>query len=233
MLTAEMLLTVTGIFPTKGHPDEQDLLAVEGLTKRWESRARRWLGQYDDDERKPREFEAPDPPDAKKLQDKLLDHMSGKRDVDLMGGIEDLEMQAAYLDALKAACRYIDGKWPKIPVPGSVAEVFPLSAEELDDVYALVRIADNPEVLWDELEAESLSVPMIECWRNCFPEWSAEVLTMIERLVIERIGSKKELAWQQEDLLHMLRGEDLDAPLDIAEDKPQKNEPQPTGGNAK
>jgi hypothetical protein len=226
MLTAEKLMAVTGIFPSKGHPSDQDLLAVDALDARWKSRAKRWLRMYDEEKRKPAPFESPDPPEERKLQDKLLAQIAGENDVNMLGGIPDPELGAEYVETVKAACRYIDSKWPKIPVPGAVAEVFPLSKEELDDAYALVRIADNPEILWDELGSESLSIPMIECWRTCYPEWSAEVLTMLEGLVIERVAKKLPLEWQHQDFIHMLRGEDLEATLEIAKNQP----PQQTNG---
>jgi hypothetical protein len=106
--------------------------------------------------------------------------------------------------------------------------VFPLSAQEYEDVWSLVRIVDDPDILFDELESESLSVPMIEAWRACYPELSVEVMGMVGRVVIERDAKKKRLTWQQQDLIHMLAGEPLEAPIQIVKDEP-KQKPQQQG----
>lgn len=224
MLTVETLMAVTGIFPGGLHPSENDLLAAQGLAARWESRIRRWLSATDADDYQPREFESPPPPEEQsKLQDKLLKPIEGDEQSRILAAYDDPAFAMEYLEAIKAAREYLDGKWTKLPVPGAIDEVFPLSQQEYEDVWSLVRIVDDPDVLFDELESESLSIPMIEAWRTCYPELSVEVMGMVGRVLIERKAKKKLPTWQQQDLIHMLAGEPLEAPIVIAksEQKPQ------------
>lgn len=226
MLIVESLMAVTGIFPGGIHPSQNDLLAAQGLAARWDSRIRRWLAATDSDDYQPRPFESPEPPeDQSKLQDKLLKPIEGDEQARILSTFEDPEGAAEYLAAIKNARAYLDGKWTKTPVPGALDEVFPLSTQEYEDVWSLVRIVDDPDILFDELEAESLSVPMIEAWRACYPELSAEMIGMIGRVVIERKAKKKRLTWQQQDLIHMLAGEPLEEPIRIVKEEP-KQKPQ-------
>lgn len=223
MLAVETLMAVTGIFPGVSHPSQNDLLAAQGLAQRWESRIRRWLSATDSEDYQPRTFEAPEPPDEQsKLQDKILKPIEGDEQARILSAFEDPEGASVYLEAIKGARAYLDGKWSKIPVPGAVDEVFPLSPQEYEDIWSLVRIVDDPDILFDELESESLSIPMIEAWRACYPELSAEVMGMIGKVVIERKAKKKRLTWQQQDLIHMLAGEPLEAPIVIAKAEPKQ-----------
>jgi len=223
MLAVETLMAVTGIFPAGQHPSENDLLAAQGLAQRWESRIRRWLSSTDSDDYQPRMFEAPEPPaEQEKLQDKILKPIEGDEQARILSAFSsDPEGAYAYLDAIKNARAYLDSKWAKISVPGAVDEVFPLSPQEYEDLWSLVRIVDDPDVLFDELEAESLSIPMIEAWRACYPELSAEVMGIVGKVVIERRAKKKRPTWQQQDLIHMLAGQPLEAPIVIAKSEPK------------
>ena len=100
--------------------------------------------------------------------------------------------------------------------------MFPLSTEELYDINAMVRVLDNPDVIFDELEAETLTIPMVDAWRTVYPGMAAEVDTMLKDLVIDRISKKKELTWQQVDLFRMLCAIPLDAVIEVKQDPPKQ-----------
>lgn len=221
MLETEKLMAITGIFPKGEHPSPTDEMAIPALADRWKSRAKRWLSAPDKDGYEVRPFTAPEPPTEKALQDKILKPIEGDEEERIRGAFSDPLMASEYLAGIQQARDYLDSKWPKNPIPGTVAQVFPLSTAELEDVWLLTRVLDDPEIIFDELEAESLTVPMVSAWKTCYPLLSVETLVMIDGLIIERAASKKYLTWQQQDLLHMLKGEPLDAPLAIAPDKPQ------------
>lgn len=228
-LRAECLLAVTGLWPTAAHPSANDETAALGKLDSYRARLKRWLRAPDAEDYQPRPFDAPEPPEEKALQKRILAPIEGDEEVRLLAGLPDLTEAQMYLDLVKKGRAYLDEQWPKIPTPGISADVFPLSTEELYDVWALARVLDDPDVIFDELEAESLTVPMVDAWRTIYPLMAARVDAILDELVIDRIAAKKSLTWQQADLFRMLRGAPLDAVIEIkTEKKPEA--PQPPQG---
>lgn len=230
-LNAECLLAITGLWPGPSHPSANDELAALGLIPSYRARLKRWLRAADADDYQPREFESTEPPEEKALQKKILRPIEhgGEEHVRLLAGLPDMAAGEEYVALVTKARDYLDSKWPKIPVPGISADVFPLSTEELYDVWALTRVLDNPDVLFDEVEAESLTIPMVDAWRTIYPTVAAEVDRVLEELVIERLAEKKSLTWQQADLFRMLRGLPLDAVIEVKKDAPKGQQPQQGG----
>jgi hypothetical protein len=233
-LRAECLLAVTGLWPTPAHPSANDEIAAMGKLDSYRARLKRWLRAPDAEDYQPRPFDAPEPPDEKALQKRILAPIEGDEEVRLLAGLPDLAEAQMYLDLVKAGRAYLDDHWPKVPVPGISADVFPLSTEELYDVWALARVLDDPDVLFDELEAGSLTIPMVDAWRTVYPTMATRLDAIFEALVIERIAAKKSLTWQQSDLFRMLRGVPLDAVIEIKTDKKAdaKGPQQPPQGDA-
>jgi hypothetical protein len=233
-LVAENLLAITGIFPTAAHPSSNDELAAAGVLGTYRARLKRWLRAPDAEDYQPREFNAPEPPEEKTLQKKILAPIEGDDLVRMLAGLPDMDDAEAYVDLVRKARAYLDDHWPKIPVPGITADVFPLSSEELEDVWTLTRVIDNPDILFEELEAESLTIPMVDAWRAIHTETAAEVDKILDELVIDRVSAGKSLTWQQVDLYRMLRGIPLDAVVQFKADAPkqvQSQQPQqPQGG---
>jgi hypothetical protein len=229
-LRAECLLSVTGLWPTPAHPSANDEIAAMGKLDSYRARLKRWLKAPDAEDYQPRPFDAPEPPAEKTLQKRILAPIEGDEEVRMLAGLPDLAEAQMYLDLARKARQYLDDHWPKIPTPGISADVFPLSTEELYDVWALTRVLDDPNVLFDELESESLTVPMVDAWRAIYPLMAARVDAMLDELVIERVAAKKSLTWQQVDLFRMLRGAPLDAVIEIKKDK--ADAPQPPQGDA-
>ena len=229
-LRVESLLSITGLWPVGDHPNANDELAAMGLLDTYRARLKRWLRAPDAEDYKPRQFEAPDPPAEKALQKRILAPIEGDEQIRMLAGLPDPAEAQAYLDLAKRARAYLDEHWPKIPVPGITYDVFPLSTEELYDVWALTRVLDNPDVLFDELEAQSLTIPIVDAWRTVYPTIAVEVDKMLDKLVIERVAAKKSLTWQQVDLFRMLRGVPLDAVIEIKQDKPKPSQPAPQIG---
>lgn len=223
-LRAELLLCITGIFPSASHPNQTDELAASGLLETYKNRLRRWMRAPDADDYQPREFDVTDPPEEKALQKKILDPIDDVELARLMSGLPDIAEAQLYVELVKHARQYLDDHWPKLPVPGIAADVFPLSTEELYDVWALARVLDNPDVLFDEVEACSLTIPMVDAWRTIYPNVASEVDKILDTLVIDRLAAKKSLTWQQADLFRMLRGVPLEAVIEIK--KPEKKQPQ-------
>lgn len=222
-LSAETLLAVTGLWPKGDHPNAADELASAGIVETYGNRLKRWLRRYDADDYKPREFDCPEPPSEEALQKRILDPMDEEESARLRSGLHNLAEADAYVALVQRGRTYLDSKWPKVPVPGITADVFPLSQEELYDVHALVRVLDNPDVLFDEMEAESLTIPMVDAWREVYPSMAAEVDRIFDKLVIDRLAARKSLTWQQTDLYRMLRGIPLDATIEVKQDAPKQN----------
>jgi len=224
MIQVEKLLATTGIWPSGDHPNANDLLASAGITATWKARIKRWLSASAADDYQPTEFDIPEPPEAEKLQDKILKPIEGEEDARLLSSFGDPVIASEYLELVQRARAYIDGKWPKIDVPGSLGDVFPPSTEELYDIWAITRVLDDPEVLLEELEMQSVTIPMIEAWRAIYPEFSAEVLGDFALLMNERHAAKKMITWQQLDLFRMFAGVALSEPVKIEVAKPKKTE---------
>jgi len=222
LLLVESLACVTGIWPKGDHPTENDVIAASGYLATLSARLKRWLRAPDAEDYQPRPFEFSEPPEEKKLQDRILKPIEGDELTRMLSVPVDVETAQAYVEMIRADRAYLDSKWPKVPTPGIPAGVFPLSQEELADVWTLARILDDPTVLFDELEAGSLTIPMVDAWRERRPLLAAKVDADIADLVVERLASKKSLTWQQSDLIRMLGGIPLDAIVEIPVEKPQR-----------
>jgi hypothetical protein len=210
-ISAESLLAVTGIFPTDKHPTVNDIIASNVLLETWRAKLKRWLYAPLKDDYQVKEFEFIEPPKEEALEKKLLYPIPEETSVAWIQAIGDMEIATDYLLLIKRAREYLYEQWPKLPEPGVAVGVFPLSDEELCDVWEMVRIVDNPENLFDEINAQSISIPQIEAWRSCYQELSTEFDKILDELVIDFTAKGNELTWQQQDIFRMLRGVPLDA----------------------
>ncbi len=235
-LAAECLAATTGLWPTKAHPSESDRLAAYGLLDRWRSKLTKWL-------RRPEEvapFEWVEPPDQADLREKILRPIEPDEAERLIVSTGDVDLGREYVDVLTAGRNFLNTKWPKRPVPGMSGELFPVSDDDLANVWNLTRILDDDGALLDEVAAYSVTVEMIDAWKMVYPELSAEVMAILQGdgvshygLLVEHHAAGKKLTWQQESVLDMLIGKPREAvPATSQEDKKQEPKPSPAG-NAK
>lgn len=222
-IAAEQLLAVTGLWPTEDHPNANDELASMGILDSYRARLKRWLRAPLAEDYKPSKFTAPDPPKEKSLQKKILAPLEPEEVERMANGLADPIESQMYIGLVIKAREYLDSKWVKIPVPGVTMDVFPLSIGDLYDVWALTRVLDNPETLFDELDANSLTIPMVDAWRAIYPNMSTKLDGMLEELVIEFTAKGHSLTWQQSDLFRMFRGVPLDTVIEIKPNPKGKN----------
>lgn len=231
LLLAESLCAITGLWPTSGRPSENDVLAASGYLAQLDGKIQRWLSAPDSEDYEPRPFEFVEPPTAEALQDRILRPIEGEELTRILAApVADHETADEYLAVIQRGRVYLDSKWPKLAKPGIQADVFPLSDEELADVWLLVRALDNPELVIEHLEAHTLTVPIVNAWRACYPTLSTKLDELIERAITDRIAKGKSLTWEQSELVLMLKGKPLDSVVQLEEgkgDKKTQQEPQP------
>lgn len=231
LLLAESLCAITGLWPSSDRPSENDVIAATGYLVQMGGRFQRWLSAPDAEDYEPRPFEWVEPPSEKALQDRILKPIEGDEQARILAApVADTITADEYLTCIQRGRDYLDSQWPKMAKPGIKAEVFPLSEEELADVWILVRVLDNPDRLLEHLEEHTLSVPIVNAWRAAYPVLSAAFDQEVERAITDRLARKKSLTWEQADLVLMLKGKPLDSIVELQESKTDKKpqpEPQP------
>lgn len=235
-LSAECLAATTGLWPTKEHPSESDRLAAYGLLDRWRSKLTKWL-------RHPEEvapFEWVEPPDQDDLREKILRPIEQDEAERLIVSTGDVDLGREYVDVITAGRNFLNTKWPKRPVPGMSVELFPISDDDLANVWNLTRILDDDGALLDEIAAYSVTVDMINAWKMVFPELSNEVLKILQGdgvsdygLLVDHHAVGKKLSWQQESVLDMLIGKPREAVPQGQQKEQEKPKENPKSGDSK
>lgn len=227
-LAAECLASVTGLWPGKNAPSAHDRLAAQGLLDRWRSKLTKWLRHPED----VAPFEWEDPPDPADLREKILRPIDSEEEERLIALSGEVDLGREYVAVLQAGRDFLNNRWPKIPVPDTSGDLFPISDEDLADVWNLTRMIDDSGALLDEIAAYSVTVMMIDAWKAVFPELSQEVVKILAGdgktsygLLVEHHADGGKLTWQQEDVLRMLVGKPREE-VPAAKEEPQKQQQQ-------
>jgi hypothetical protein len=217
-LTAEALVAITGLWPSRA-PDLAQLERAENLPARWRSKVRRWLRAD-----APRPFAYEPPPVS---QDRLREKLEASPSIDdvtlWLSQMGDEIIGAHVVDVIRDGREYCRSQWPQLTISELLPEPLPLSRDEYEEVWSLVRVATDPDVLFDELESWTLTGTQIALWRAVFPELAAMVDDIIATELIEFVAQGKDLAWQHEDAIRALRG--LPPETQIAVKLPTQEEP--------
>lgn len=229
-LAAECLASVTGLWPGKAAPSAHDRLAATGLLDRWRSKLTKWL-------RHPEQvapFDWPEPPDPEDLREKVMRPIEPDEDERLVSMTGDYDLGREYVNVLQAGRNFLNERWPKIPVPGMSGELFPISNEELANVWNATRVLDDQDALLDEIAAYSVTVTMINAWKAIYPELATVIVDMldgIDGLLVEHHADGKKLTWQQEDILKMLIGRQREeVPQGKQDEQDEQQQKQDTSG---
>ena len=235
ILAAEALASVTGLWPKKTEPTEHDRLAATGLLDRWRSKLTKWL-------RHPEQvapFDWPEPPDPADLREKIMRPIDDDERNRLIAFCGDIDVGQEYVAVLEAGRKFLNDRWPKIPVPGMSGELFPASTEEVANVWNLTRMLDNQDALLDEIASYSVTVTLINAWKTVYPELSAKVVQILEGsetefgLLVEHHADGRKLTWQQEDILKMLIGRPREEVPQAQQEAEQKQQGNTGKGTAK
>lgn len=232
-LVAECLATVTGLWPGKSEPSERDRIAADGMVDRWRSKLTKWLRHPDE----VAPFDWPDPPDEADLREKILRPILPDEGERLIAFCGDHDLGREYVAVLQAGRDQLNTRLPKIPVPNMSGELFPISDEDLANVWNMTRMLDDSGALLDEILAYSVTVDMVDVWKLVYPELSAAVVKILEGdgvtdygLLVDLHADGKRLSWQQEDVIKMLIGRKRDEVPAEKEEQKQEQNPTPKTG---
>lgn len=225
-IAAECLAATTGLWPRKTAPSANDRLAAVGLIDRWRSKLRKWLRNPDD----VAPFDWPEPPDAAELREKIVRPIDPDEEERLIALSGDYDLGREYVAVIQAGRDFLNERWPKVPVPGMSGEMFPISDEDLANVWNLTRMIDDSGAMLDEIASYSVTVSMINAWKQVFPTLSMEVVAMLDGpdgLLIEHHADGRKLTWQQEDILKMLIGKPREQVEQKQDEQEQKKQEKP------
>ena len=220
-LAAEALAAVTGLWPRRA-PSRTDLVAAEGMPRRWAQKLRKWLAS-DGPERLP--WEAP--PSSEELLERILRPLDATEIEAWLATVGEPGVALAYVGVLQTGRSYLDSIWPKIPEAGLVAGTYPLSRDDLDEVWSVCRVLDDFDSLLAEFSAQTLTVDQVRAVRSVFPDLCALLDDLLDEALIEHVSKKKPLPWQIEDVIRVWRGIKPEEPIAVpAPDKPQPPKPE-------
>lgn len=210
-LTAQALVAVTGIFPRRP-PSVREMRAATGMPARWRARLHRWLNN---ETRVAAEWRYLPPPDMDELQKKIITPPDREEIEGWLASVGEVDVGIDYLATITKAREYVDGQWPKIPMDGIQAETCPLSRDEREQIWSIVRVLDDADALFDDFESRALVEDQVAAWRTVFPDLAALIDDILADLLIEHVAKKKDLAWWHEDGVRLLRGLPLAAPFRV------------------
>jgi hypothetical protein len=220
-LAAEALVAVTGINP-RTPPTPEDLLAAQSLVERWAGKVRRFLRG----DKQPMPWKPPPP--SQKLQDRVIQQPTPMEVEAWFAALNEPGLGLDYLATIQRGREHVDSIWPKIAAPGVAADVFPLAHDDLDEVWSVYRVLDDPDLILDEILAWTLTIEQVTAWRTVYPELSSLLDDVVAEQLIDWIASGKPLMWQQEDVIRTLQGLPMEAPIVVAaSEAPEVKQPTP------
>lgn len=210
-LQSDALLAVTGLFPETISAREH--AASEVVPATFAKRATRWVKTEELSE-----FVFVEP---KKDLDKLFDVLAvPPNELDVAQwveglGVDDHELVADFYTSLIAARQYVVNSWPALTVDGAAGiRILPLSHDDAAEVWSIIQVLDEPERVFDELDARTLTATQALAFRECYPELYKIADEAIEAALIEKRAKDDDydLGWEREACLNTLRGKPPEAP---------------------
>jgi hypothetical protein len=197
------------------------LLAAMGTERRWRSKVRDFVRE------KQQPMAWKEPPKAPTLHDRIVQQLDVDEVTAWMMAIDEEGVGLEYADIIQRARAYLKDKWPAVATPGLATDSWPLAPDELDEVWSICRVLDDPDVLFEELQSWTVTVAQVAAMRAIYPELS----TMLDDILLDEIAEYmgdsaklRQLPWQKEDIFRVWRGIPLDAPIEIQ--LPQQQEQQ-------
>jgi hypothetical protein len=205
-LPADCLALATGIFPTR-HPSESEFTRATKLHNKAQAHLRAFFKAE-----RPEPWEAwQRPPEQSELHKDLV------TELDSALAVLDGPMPAGVLPqwwlAIGAARKYLADKWPIFEAEGLTPANFALSSDEYGDIWDLVRAVDSIENFFADLRSHCLCTEQVDAVKACWPDWYETLDQMVFEELADIAGKKKQLTWQQEDMVRVLRGLPNEEPI--------------------
>ena len=219
-LPSECLALATGLFPTKP-PTQADLVRASKLHNKAQSAIRAFLNAE-----APEPWEAwTRPPEQEELHKDLL----APTDETLAHTEEvaPLTLLPQWLLILDRARHYVADKWPIFPAEGLTPANFALAPDEYADVWELVRGLDGINDFLADLRSHALSPDQVTAVKACYPDWYESLDGIVFDELTSLAQKKKQLTWQQEDMVRVLRGLPEEEPITATQPSaPPKKSPK-------
>jgi hypothetical protein len=205
-LPAEALVLVTGLFPKKP-PSPAHVQQALNMHARAASAIKAFLNAE-----KSEKVEWEKPPEQEELHKDLLAPLG-----DQNWAVDHLPMEIVpqYLIVINQARKYCADKWPIYDASGLLPMNYALSQDELGDIWEIIRALDGIKNFFDDLKAHCLTPQEVLAVKTCYPDWYES----LDKIVFDELTTfavkKRQLTWQQEDQIRVLRGLPDEAPITV------------------
>lgn len=221
-LSAESIAAVTGLWPTSA-PTRGTLKSAQSIAAGWGSRLSIFV------EGKQGKFDWELPPPSEELHKKIVSLPTEDEATEWLTAIgEEVDVGLEYMAVITRGRDYLLSLWPNIQIPGVVVDNYPLSQDDLDAIWSVYRVLNDPDVLISDIESWTLTDAQAAGFRAVFPEISAIIDRAIESVVVDFVSNGMEIPWQVADVIRIWKALPLDAPIavQISEEKPKTEEPR-------
>lgn len=204
-LRSDSLLAVTGLFPKDITAKEHAAAATVPDT--WTRRLTQWVKA---EEQAPFVYVPP-----KADMDKVFEQLAiPPAELEVAGwleglGVDDIELQADYFTALMRAREHVTGAWPKHSIDGPTGpRLLPLSQDDAEEVWGLIKVLDDPERLLEEMRCWTLTTSQALAFRTCYPDLYAHANQAIDTAIIDKRAKDDDftLGVERESVLNVFRG---------------------------
>jgi hypothetical protein len=224
---AEALVAVTGVLPTEA-PSDVDIAAAQRYPVRLKKRIDEFLNAK---QKEPLKWKKP--PKQRQLRAQLTESLESLPMHEWLES-HDAATFGAYMLVLSAARKYLNDAWPVYPVDNSLQiENHDLALDEYYDYWRLVRIAEDPEVIFDDMDALVLLPEQVTCLQAVYPaiyDTIAKLMNLSLQSFVKIPGEdkpKKSLSWRRESQVRVLLRLTEDEPLPIVEQQDQQPQSKP------
>jgi hypothetical protein len=225
-LPAECLALATGLFPTRP-PSQAELVRASKLRNKAQAHVRAFLKAET-----PAKWESwQRPPAQEELHKDLLAPLDPNLAV--TDEVAPLILLPQWLLVLDQAKKYAVDKWPIFDAEGLTPANFTLAPDEYGDEWDIVRALDGIENFFGDLRAHCLASEQVAAVKACYPDWWEALDALVFDELADLLAKKKQLTWQQEDMVRVLRDMPGELPITATQPAaPPKRAPKPQPNKA-
>lgn len=219
MIEAEALVATTGLWPSKA-PSQRTIVAASGILRSWAGKLSSFL-----DGRHAR-FNWPPPPEPSKLQDDILSIPDQEEIAGWFENMLDPQLAIEYVTVITRGREYLAAQWPHVQMEGIVAEVLPPSKDQLDRMWALTRTLDDPDSIFEDMQAYALTSSQAEAFRKVYPELAGMADRIAEDQIIRKISKNERIQWTVESQIRTFKLMPQLVPIAVTQPK-NSEQPKP------
>lgn len=224
---AEALVAVTGVLPTS-EPSEVDVAAAKRFSVRLKKRIDQFL---DAKQKEPLKWKKP--PKQRQLRAQLTESLDALNMHEWLEG-HDAATFGGYALVLSGARKYLNDRWPVYPVANTLQiENHDLALDEYFDYWRTFRVVNDPEVIFDDMDALVLLPEQVTCLQAVYPaiyDTIAKLVNLSLQAYVKVPGedkAKKTMSWRRESQVRVLLQLTDDEPLPIVEQQDQQQQGKP------